>query len=268
MCIRDRLEAEGHPGQETHLGVRALDEPVGQPVLEAGVDRDAVLGDPLGQVDESGDPAAPGPGQPMVERALAVLAREREDLTQLLLEQVGPSRREPESGLWGSPPWCGRRRAKAARPDLITGLAGQPVVVAPLPDATLSVTVPPANRHPGGLDRAVDVRIPPPEVPATDAPYDLARRRVRLAGGRPGEIMPVRGLIAAINDLCHSAINEGVSHAVGMPTPKRYGVDPPAANGSTPVCCGVLFVVLQVSILVTTTQHRPHESLSLTTGAV
>src|SRR5664280_927811 len=90
MCIRDRLEAEGHPGQETHLGVRALDQPVGQPVLEAGVDRDTVLGDPLGQVDESGDPAAPGPGQPMVEQALAVLALEREDLTQLLLEQVGP----------------------------------------------------------------------------------------------------------------------------------------------------------------------------------
>jgi hypothetical protein len=38
-------------------------------------------------VDESGDPAAPGPGQPMVEQALAVLALEREDLTQLLLEQ-------------------------------------------------------------------------------------------------------------------------------------------------------------------------------------
>jgi hypothetical protein len=54
----------------------------------------------------------------------------------------------------------------------------------PLPDAAPSVTVPPANRHSGGLDRAVGVRIPPPEVLATDAPYDPARRRVQLAGGR------------------------------------------------------------------------------------
>ena len=54
----------------------------------------------------------------------------------------------------------------------------------------------------------------PPEVRAAGTPYDLAGRRIRLAGGLPGEIMPVRGLIADLNDL---SINEGVPHdSVGV----------------------------------------------------
>jgi hypothetical protein len=54
----------------------------------------------------------------------------------------------------------------------------------------------------------------PPEVPAAGAPYDLAGRRIRLAGGWPKEIMPVRGPIV---DKTISAINEGVPHdSVGV----------------------------------------------------
>jgi hypothetical protein len=59
-------------------------------VLQRRVDRDAVLDDALGEIDEGRDAAAPGPAQPAVQQRLTGLALEDEDLPELLFEQVGP----------------------------------------------------------------------------------------------------------------------------------------------------------------------------------
>jgi len=49
-------------GEQADLGVDRLDAAVGQALGEGGLDVGPVPGDRLGQFDEGGDAAAPGPG--------------------------------------------------------------------------------------------------------------------------------------------------------------------------------------------------------------
>jgi hypothetical protein len=70
--------------------VFVLDQAVGQPVFEGGVDGLSMSGDPAPELHEGWDAAASGPAQPPLEQRLAFVALEREDLPELLFEQVGP----------------------------------------------------------------------------------------------------------------------------------------------------------------------------------
>ena len=72
------VESEGHAGEQSNLGVGGLDEPVGQVVVERGVDGRPMLDDASLQLDEGGDAAAPGPAGPSVQRLLACLALDLE----------------------------------------------------------------------------------------------------------------------------------------------------------------------------------------------
>ena len=67
------VEAERDAGQHPDLGVGGFDQPLGQAVVEGGVDRVAVFDDAVGEFDEDRDAAAPSPRDPFVERRLAGL---------------------------------------------------------------------------------------------------------------------------------------------------------------------------------------------------
>src|SRR3954454_9763216 len=54
-------------GEQPQLGVHALGQPVRQGVSDGGDDPGPVLLDPVVQLNEGGDPAAAGPGQPGVQ---------------------------------------------------------------------------------------------------------------------------------------------------------------------------------------------------------
>ena len=72
------------------LGVGGFDQPLGQAVVEGGVDRVAVFDDAVGEFDEDRDAAAPRPRDPPVQGLLAFLAFDRERVPQALFQQVGP----------------------------------------------------------------------------------------------------------------------------------------------------------------------------------
>jgi len=84
------VEAVGAAADQAQGGVDGLGAGVGEPVGERGDDPVVVLADRLRELDEAGDAAAPGPGEPGVEQ------RDRggrvgflEDEPQLLLLEVG-----------------------------------------------------------------------------------------------------------------------------------------------------------------------------------
>ncbi len=49
------VEPVGDPGEHPEFGVGGFDEALGQAVVEVGVDRVTVFGDPLGEVDKRGE---------------------------------------------------------------------------------------------------------------------------------------------------------------------------------------------------------------------
>ena len=55
------VEAVGHAGDQSDLGVGGLDQPVGQVVFDRGEDFAFVCHDAFLEFDECGDPAASGP---------------------------------------------------------------------------------------------------------------------------------------------------------------------------------------------------------------
>ena len=61
------MEAERDAGQDSDLGVGGLDEGVRQVLSDRGLDGLPVAADLAAEVDERGDAAAGGPGQPSVE---------------------------------------------------------------------------------------------------------------------------------------------------------------------------------------------------------
>ena len=81
-------EPEGHPGDESDLGVDRFDPAVGQAVLDRGEDRGLVLHDRALELDERVDPAAACPADP-VSRAVVLGLFEAEDGPEPFLEQVG-----------------------------------------------------------------------------------------------------------------------------------------------------------------------------------
>ena len=83
-------EPVGDAGEQPQLGVDALGEPVGQAVGDRGDDPGAVLLDPVVELDEGGDLAAAGPGEPGVEHGDGLVAAMLEHEPQLFLQQVGP----------------------------------------------------------------------------------------------------------------------------------------------------------------------------------
>ena len=70
-------ESERNPGQQSDLGVGGFDQPLGQAVVEGGVDGLAVAYDATGQLHEHRDAAAPRPGYPPVQGFLAFFAFDR-----------------------------------------------------------------------------------------------------------------------------------------------------------------------------------------------
>jgi len=57
-------EPVGDAGQDPDLGVRRLDQPIGEPVEEGVEDAGEVLADPAGQLDERGEPGTGRPRAP------------------------------------------------------------------------------------------------------------------------------------------------------------------------------------------------------------
>jgi hypothetical protein len=49
------VESVGDPGEQPDFGVGGFDEALGETVVEVGVDRITVFGDPLGEVDKRGE---------------------------------------------------------------------------------------------------------------------------------------------------------------------------------------------------------------------
>ena len=49
------VEPERDPGEQPDFGVGGFDEALGETVVEVGVDRTTVFGDPLGVVDKRGE---------------------------------------------------------------------------------------------------------------------------------------------------------------------------------------------------------------------
>ena len=86
-------EAEGDAGDQADAGVDRLDARVTETVLEGGLDRREVGLDRLGEVDERGQAAAPGPGKPTAQHLQRPVVRELEDLAELLLEEVAAVQR-------------------------------------------------------------------------------------------------------------------------------------------------------------------------------
>jgi hypothetical protein len=84
------VEAEGDTGEESELGVGGLDEGVGHVVVEGSVDAGPVAHDAALEVDEGGDAAASGPGDPAVEGVFGGLSPELEHDPEAFFEQVGP----------------------------------------------------------------------------------------------------------------------------------------------------------------------------------
>ena len=83
----------GDPGQDPDLGVRRLDQAVGETVEQGVEDASLVLADPASEVDERGQP---GPGRPLapgLEHLDGPLVLHVKDLAELLLEEVGPIQR-------------------------------------------------------------------------------------------------------------------------------------------------------------------------------
>lgn len=58
------FEAEGHPGDESDLGVHGFDPAVVQPMFDRGEDPVAVFDDPALQVYKCWDPRSLGPADP------------------------------------------------------------------------------------------------------------------------------------------------------------------------------------------------------------
>jgi hypothetical protein len=83
------VESERDAGDQPDLGVDRFDQCVGPAVLEGGVDVGPDQGEPLGEVDEGGDAAAAGPGQPVVQGVFTGLAFDGEDEPEAFFEQVG-----------------------------------------------------------------------------------------------------------------------------------------------------------------------------------
>lgn len=82
------VEAERDSGEHPDFGVGGFDQPLGEAVLERGVDAVAVFDDAAGQLDEDRDAAAPRPRDPLVEGVFAVLPLDREHMPQALFQQV------------------------------------------------------------------------------------------------------------------------------------------------------------------------------------
>ena len=82
------VEPERDAGEESDLGVGGFDEPLREAGVKCDIDRCAVRADPALQLNERGDPGSAGPACPFVERDLAVVAFDREDVTQSFFEEV------------------------------------------------------------------------------------------------------------------------------------------------------------------------------------
>jgi len=82
-------EPEGDAGEESDLGVGRLDQSLGEPVFERGVDGGAVFDDAALQLDEGGDAASSSPADPAVEGFLSGVAFEHENGPEAFFEQVG-----------------------------------------------------------------------------------------------------------------------------------------------------------------------------------
>jgi hypothetical protein len=83
-------EPESHPVQDPQLGVRGLDERVGELVAHGRLDPGEVLADLPAQLDEGGDPAPLGPSQPGVDHGDGLPALQPDGRPELFLEQVRP----------------------------------------------------------------------------------------------------------------------------------------------------------------------------------
>jgi hypothetical protein len=83
-----RVESKRHAGEDPDLGVRGLDEPVGEVVLDRGEDPVAAFHDALLQLHERGHPAAPRPADPPVQRVSGCLIGELEDHASALFQQT------------------------------------------------------------------------------------------------------------------------------------------------------------------------------------
>src|SRR5258705_12743322 len=72
------------------MGCGGFTAGIGQSVVEGVADQGQVVADGRGQLDEFGDAAACGPGDPAGEQDPAGFASRGEYRAELLLEQVGP----------------------------------------------------------------------------------------------------------------------------------------------------------------------------------
>lgn len=72
------VESVGDPSQQPDLGVGRFDEPLGQLMVEVGVDRIAVSADLLSESDERWELLPPCPGQPFVEGFFAFFSLDSE----------------------------------------------------------------------------------------------------------------------------------------------------------------------------------------------
>jgi hypothetical protein len=89
------VEPEGHPGDDSYLGVHRFDQAIAESVVEGCVNAGEVPADLFPEFGEFGDAAAGGPGQPAGEGVLAFFSFEFEYCPQSFFEQVGA----PEVGV-------------------------------------------------------------------------------------------------------------------------------------------------------------------------
>ena len=75
-----RAKPEGDAGEQPDLGVRRLDQPLRQPVVQGGVDGRPVFDDFAAEVHEGGNATTSGPADPGIERLFAGLALDDEDV--------------------------------------------------------------------------------------------------------------------------------------------------------------------------------------------
>ena len=72
------MEPEGHPCDDSYLGVYRFDQAIAEPVVQGGVDAGKVPADLFPEFGEFGDAAAGRPGQPAGQGVLAFFSFEPE----------------------------------------------------------------------------------------------------------------------------------------------------------------------------------------------
>jgi hypothetical protein len=84
-----RAKPKCDAGEQPDLCVRRLDQPLGEPVVQCGVDGRPVFDDFATEFDEGWNTTTSGPADPGIERLFAGLALDDEDVAQALFRQVG-----------------------------------------------------------------------------------------------------------------------------------------------------------------------------------